>query len=70
VSPLLAYPKPHGSLNHIILVADAPPAGYLFTGLSFFSWVCWIKPDNIVVNQLFGVNYGLAMGMVTFGASL
>ncbi|KAJ6518167.1 oligopeptide transporter [Mycena vitilis] len=40
--------------------------GYLFTGLSFFSWVCWIKPNNIVVNQLFGVNYGLAMGMVTF----
>jgi hypothetical protein len=29
--------------------------------------VCWIKPNNIVVNQLFGVNYGLAMGMVTFG---
>jgi OPT family small oligopeptide transporter len=40
--------------------------GYLFTGLSFFSWVCWIVPDNIVVNQLFGVNYGLAMGIVTF----
>ncbi|KAJ7435773.1 OPT oligopeptide transporter [Mycena galericulata] len=40
--------------------------GYLFTGLSFFSWVCWIVPDNVVVNQLFGVNYGLAMGMVTF----
>ncbi|KAF7334639.1 OPT oligopeptide transporter [Mycena venus] len=40
--------------------------GYLFTGLSFFSWVCWIKPNNVVVNQLFGVNYGLAMGMVTF----
>ncbi|KAJ7759543.1 OPT oligopeptide transporter [Mycena metata] len=40
--------------------------GYLFTGLSFFSWVCWIKPDNLVLNQLFGVNYGLAMGLVTF----
>ncbi|KAJ7738247.1 oligopeptide transporter [Mycena maculata] len=40
--------------------------GYLFTGLSFFSWVCWIVPDDVVVNQLFGVNYGLAMGMVTF----
>ncbi|KAJ6629806.1 OPT oligopeptide transporter protein-domain-containing protein [Mycena sp. CBHHK59/15] len=40
--------------------------GYLFTALSYFSWVCWIVPDNIVVNQLFGVNYGLAMGMVTF----
>ncbi|KAJ7036069.1 OPT oligopeptide transporter [Mycena alexandri] len=40
--------------------------GYLFTGLSFFSWVCWIKPNNLVVNQLFGVNYGLAMGLITF----
>ncbi|KAJ7641107.1 OPT oligopeptide transporter [Roridomyces roridus] len=40
--------------------------GYLFTALSYFSWVCWIVPDNLVVNQLFGVNYGLAMGMVTF----
>ncbi|KAJ7237822.1 OPT oligopeptide transporter [Mycena rebaudengoi] len=40
--------------------------GYLFTALSYFSWVCWIVPDNIVVNQLFGVRYGLAMGMVTF----
>ncbi|KAF7290406.1 OPT oligopeptide transporter [Mycena chlorophos] len=40
--------------------------GYLFTGLSFFSWVCWIVPNNVVVNQLFGVNYGLAMGLVTF----
>ncbi|KAJ7271537.1 OPT oligopeptide transporter [Mycena rebaudengoi] len=40
--------------------------GYLFTALSYSSWVCWIVPDNIVVNQLFGVNYRLAMGMVTF----
>ncbi|KAJ7221812.1 OPT oligopeptide transporter [Mycena rebaudengoi] len=40
--------------------------GYLFIALSYSSWVCWIVPDNIVVNQLFGVNYGLAMGMVTF----
>ncbi|CAK5284572.1 unnamed protein product [Mycena citricolor] len=40
--------------------------GYLFTALSFFSWVCWIKPNNLVVNQLFGVNNGLAMGLITF----
>ncbi|KAF7327111.1 OPT oligopeptide transporter [Mycena kentingensis (nom. inval.)] len=40
--------------------------GYLFTALSYFSWVCWIAPNNIVVNQLFGVNYGLAMGLITF----
>ncbi|KAK7019514.1 OPT oligopeptide transporter [Favolaschia claudopus] len=40
--------------------------GYLFTALSYFSWVCWIAPDNLVVNQLFGVNYGLGMGILTF----
>ncbi|KAJ7178961.1 oligopeptide transporter [Mycena filopes] len=39
---------------------------YLFTALSYFSWVCWIAPNNIVVNQLFGVNYGLGMGLLTF----
>ena len=27
--------------------------------LSFFNWVCWIVPDNIVVNQLFGYSSGL-----------
>ncbi|KAJ7683983.1 OPT oligopeptide transporter [Mycena rosella] len=40
--------------------------GYLFTALSYFSWVCWIAPNNNVVNQLFGVNYGLGMGLLTF----
>ncbi|KAJ9121945.1 hypothetical protein QFC24_004527 [Naganishia onofrii] len=40
--------------------------GFLFTALSFFSWVCWIKPKNRVVNQLFGVNTGLGMGLLTF----
>ncbi|CAK5262981.1 unnamed protein product [Mycena citricolor] len=40
--------------------------GYLFTALSYFSWVCWIVPDNIVVNQLFGVETGLGMGLLTF----
>ncbi|KAJ7193068.1 oligopeptide transporter [Mycena pura] len=40
--------------------------GYLFTGLSFFGWACWIRPNNVVVNQLFGVNTGLAMGSITF----
>jgi hypothetical protein len=40
--------------------------GYLWTGLSFFSWVCWIAPNNIVVNNLFGCVSGLGMGMLTF----
>ncbi|EKM53364.1 uncharacterized protein PHACADRAFT_259684 [Phanerochaete carnosa HHB-10118-sp] len=40
--------------------------GYLFTALSIFSWICWIRPNNIPVNQLFGVANGLGMGIVTF----
>ncbi|KAF6766105.1 glutathione transporter [Ephemerocybe angulata] len=40
--------------------------GYLFTGLSAFSWVCWIVPNNVTVNTLFGVNSGLGMSMLTF----
>ncbi|KAJ7323290.1 oligopeptide transporter [Mycena albidolilacea] len=39
---------------------------YLFTALSYFSWVCWIVPDNVAVNQLFGVTHGLGMGLLTF----
>jgi hypothetical protein len=39
---------------------------YLFTALSSFSWVCWIAPNNRVVNQLFGVTSGMAMGILTF----
>ncbi|KAG1723121.1 OPT oligopeptide transporter protein-domain-containing protein [Suillus paluster] len=40
--------------------------GYLFSALSVFSWMCWIMPDNIPVNQLFGVDSGLGMTIVTF----
>ncbi|KIP02879.1 hypothetical protein PHLGIDRAFT_130482 [Phlebiopsis gigantea 11061_1 CR5-6] len=40
--------------------------GYLFTALSFFSWVCWIKPHNAVINQLFGYQSGLGMSLITF----
>lgn len=40
--------------------------GFLFTGLSYFSYATWIAPRNMVVNQLFGVNNGLGMGILTF----
>ncbi|KAA1478168.1 OPT oligopeptide transporter [Dentipellis sp. KUC8613] len=40
--------------------------GYLFTALSVFSWVTWIRPDNVKLNQLFGYSHGLAMGLITF----
>ncbi|KAH9940429.1 OPT oligopeptide transporter [Epithele typhae] len=40
--------------------------GYIFQALSFFNWVCWIAPDNVIVNQLFGYNSGLGMSLITF----
>jgi OPT family oligopeptide transporter len=44
--------------------------GYIFTALSVFNWVCWIKPDSVVVNALFGTNSGLGMGIFTFDWSM
>ena len=40
--------------------------GYLWTGLSVFNWVCWIAPNNVVVNSLFGSVSGFGMGLFTF----
>ena len=40
--------------------------GYIFTALSYFNWVCWIAPNNIVVNQIFGSVSGLGMSLITF----
>jgi OPT oligopeptide transporter protein len=40
--------------------------GYLWTGLSVFNWVCWIAPNNVVVNELFGSVTGLGWGLITF----
>jgi hypothetical protein len=40
--------------------------GYLFAALSFTNWVCWIVPNNIIVNQLFGTVSGLGMSLITF----
>ncbi|KAG6336421.1 hypothetical protein ID866_2664 [Astraeus odoratus] len=40
--------------------------GYLFQALSYFTWVCWIAPDNVVINQLFGYETGLGMSLITF----
>ena len=40
--------------------------GYLWTGLSVFNWVCWIAPNNVIVNNLFGSISGLGMGLFTF----
>lgn len=39
--------------------------GFLFQALSIFSFVCWAAPDNVVVNQLFGVYSGMGMSVLT-----
>jgi hypothetical protein len=36
--------------------------GYLFTGLSVIAWVTWIKPNNVIINQLFGGVHGYSLG--------
>ncbi|TDZ41536.1 Glutathione transporter 1 [Colletotrichum trifolii] len=40
--------------------------GYIFTGLSTFAFVCWAAPNNVVVNNLFGMSTGLAYLPTTF----
>lgn len=35
--------------------------GLIFTGLSYFTWICWIAPDNVVVNQVFGMVSGMGL---------
>jgi len=44
--------------------------GYLFTALSVFNWVCWIVPENVTVNSLFGTYSGLGMSALTFDWSM
>ncbi|KAI7865237.1 OPT family small oligopeptide transporter [Spinellus fusiger] len=40
--------------------------GYFFQTLTAFSWVCWIKPDNIMLSQLTGGASGLGMLSLAF----
>lgn len=40
--------------------------GYLFKALSYFNFICWIWPKNIVVNQIFGVESGLGIIPISF----
>lgn len=40
--------------------------GLIFTGLGYFTWICWIAPKNTVVNQIFGMVSGVALFPVTF----
>lgn len=40
--------------------------GLLFTGLSYFTIVCWIFPKHKLVNQFFGYKSGLGLLPITF----
>ncbi|QPG76695.1 hypothetical protein FOA43_004089 [Brettanomyces nanus] len=40
--------------------------GFLAQFLSYFTWICWIVPNNVVVNQLFGQIQGLGFSPITF----
>jgi hypothetical protein len=36
--------------------------GFLWTGLSNVSWITWLKPQNILVNQITGGVSGFSLG--------
>ncbi|EGV65705.1 hypothetical protein PSN45_003511 [Yamadazyma tenuis] len=40
--------------------------GYIFPALSYFAFPTWIKPDNVIVNQVFGTSTGLGLIPITF----
>lgn len=40
--------------------------GFLFTATSYFNFICWIVPNNKVVNQVFGTSSGLGIIPITF----
>ncbi|EST05900.1 Oligopeptide transporter, OPT superfamily [Kalmanozyma brasiliensis GHG001] len=40
--------------------------GYLAISLSVFNWVCWIWPNNVPVNVVFGTASGLGASVLTF----
>ncbi|KAG9240814.1 OPT family small oligopeptide transporter [Calycina marina] len=44
--------------------------GLIFTGLSYFTWICWIAPKNLAVNQVFGMVTGMGLFPLTFDWSM
>lgn len=33
----------------------------IFPALGYFTWICWIAPENVVVNQVFGMKSGMGL---------
>ena len=40
--------------------------GYVFPALSTFAFVTWMFPNNVVINQMFGMTTGMALLPITF----
>ncbi|PBK98438.1 OPT oligopeptide transporter [Armillaria gallica] len=40
--------------------------GYLFTALSTFTWVTWMAPNSVPINEMFGYVHGMGMSVITF----
>lgn len=40
--------------------------GFIFQALSVFSFITWIRPNNVIVNQLFGGYSGISLLPITF----
>ncbi|EME50295.1 hypothetical protein DOTSEDRAFT_68981 [Dothistroma septosporum NZE10] len=43
---------------------------FIIPAFSYFAWVTWIKPDNVVINQLFGQTTGVSLGFPFTGFTL
>ncbi|KAF4504162.1 hypothetical protein G6O67_008349 [Ophiocordyceps sinensis] len=44
--------------------------GWIFKGLSIFSWICWIAPNHVVINKVFGPHNGYGLMPITFDWSI
>ncbi|ORY58552.1 OPT oligopeptide transporter protein-domain-containing protein [Pseudomassariella vexata] len=44
--------------------------GWIATGLSYFDWIVWIAPTNVIVNQIFGNQTGFGLIPITFDWTL
>lgn len=43
---------------------------FIFPALSYFAWVTWVKPNNVLVNQLFGQTTGVSLAFPFTGFTL
>jgi len=55
-------------MKYYMIVAGSMAAyywlpGLIFPGIGFLAWICWIKPNNVVLSQLTG-SYGLGIGAI------